>query len=438
MTTTTARPATATPLDGSAPPPARPVRRGLAVTVAFAGYPLLWLLGLSVLAYPLAAAVAGWTLWRRRGPWTELPAPTSVWFLFLLWTLSGMIALDSPDRVLAFLYRETIYLTATALLVLVATSPRQVLPDRRVLRSMGWLWAATVVGGLVAVFAPGAEMTTVTERLLPAALREIGLVQNIVHLQLAAESRFLGFPVGRPEAPFPFTNAWGSHLTLLTPVAIAAFQLGRRGLRQRLIGGALITVAVVPWVLSLNRGAWLSGLVLFGWVMVRQLQRLSGRRLVASAVVALLLGVGIWASPLGDLVAQRLDGPGHSDAGRRSLYVQSVELTAASPIVGHGAPQPNPDGPEAPSIGTHGQLWLLLVSHGVPGLLLYLGFFGTAFVAALRWRAAHSVWLEGTLLVGAVQFPIYELLPGQTIVLAIVAGLCLRGLRAQRVREQAA
>ena len=145
--------------------------------------------------------------------------------------------------------------------------------------------------------------------------------------------------------------------------------------------------------------------------------------------------VGILVSPLGDLVVERLSGPGHSDAGRTSLYAQSLDLGAASPLVGHGAPQPNLADPDGPSVGTHGQLWLLLVSHGAPAVVLYVLFFATAWFAAARWRAPHAIWLETVLVIGAVQFPIYELVPAQTITLAVVAGCCLRGHAAQRRRD---
>lgn len=427
-------PAAAVPLDGGLPPRSGPSHRSLPVAIAFVGYPLLWFLGLGVLSFPLAGAVALWLLLRRRGPWEPVPGSVAVWFAFLAWTATALIVLGPLDRVLAYAYRSSIYLAATALLVLVVATPRRVLGDRAVLQLVSALWIATVLGGLVALMNPGLELTTVAERLLPRRLLDIGLVRNIVHLQVAAESRILGLPVGRPEAPFPFTNAWGSNLALLTPAVLATWRLGTSR-RWRVMTGALLLAAVAPWVLSLNRGSWLSLTVGLLYVGARSLRDVPTRRYVAAVVVAAVVAVAVLLSPLGGLLADRLDGPGHSDAGRTSLYVQAIELGRESPVVGHGAPQPNREEPGGTSIGTHGQLWLLLVSHGVPGVVLYVAFFATAWFAAVRWRAPHAVWLEAVLVVGAVQFPIYELLPAQTVALAIVAALCIRGHRAQVLRE---
>lgn len=422
------------PLDGGRNLLPRPLRRWVPVAVAFVGYPLLWPLGLGVAAYPLAGAAALVVLWRRRGPWTPLPAQLAVWFGFLLWTLTGLLVLGQLDRVIAYLYRSSMYVAATALLVLVVTSPPRILTDRTVLRVLTGLWFATVLGGLAALVAPTLELTTPMEALLPGRLLDNGLIYNFVHVQVADEARFLDVPVGRPEAPFPFTNAWGSNLALLTPVVLATWGL-RATNRWRAVTGVLMVLSVAPLALSLNRGAWLSlgaGLV---YVALRRVRSVSPGRWLAAAVVTGVVVVGALASPLGDVVSQRLTGPGHSDEGRTSLYTQAAELTLESPVVGHGAPQPNARGPEEPSIGTHGQLWLLLVSHGLPAAILYVAFFAAAWWAAFRWRAPQAVWLEAVLVVAAVQFPVYELLPEPTILLCVVAGLAIRGRRDQLLRD---
>lgn len=432
-----APPRTVAPLDGGAALGGRAATsRHWPITIAYGAFPVLWVLGAGVGSFVLGGAVAGWMLLRRRGPWEPAPPQTWAWLALVGWTATALVVLGPLDRVLAFLYRESFLLTATAMLFLLVGTRSRDLPDRRVLRTVCVLWFLTVAGGLVAIVAPGAEATTVVERLLPQSLLDIGLVENIVHLQIAAESRFLGVPVGRPEAPFPFTNAWGSNLTLLTPVVLATWGLHPTR-RWRIVTGVLLAASVVPLALSLNRGAWLSLSVGLLYAMARLALRGDPRRVLGLAVAAAIAIGGLLVSPVGDLVVDRLDGPGHSDEGRTSLYTQAIGLTIESPLVGHGAPQPDPLDPEGASIGTHGHLWLLLVSHGVPAALLYVTFFASAWVAALRWRAPHAVWLETALVIAAVQFPFYELQPVQTITMAIVAALALRGHREQRRRSAA-
>ena len=420
-------------LDGDVPRVVRAPRTWLPIAVAFAGYPILWPLGLGVLAFPLAGIAAGIGLLRRHDARMPAPAPVLVWLCFLAWTGTAVFVLGGFDRWIAFGYRATIYGAATGLLLWIVGSTDDSLSDRTILRVVTTLWVVTVIGGLVAILAPGVEVTTIVERMLPASLLQNGLIRNTVHLQIAAESRFLGFPVGRPEAPFPFTNAWGSNLALLTPMVIATWHLTPTR-RWRVLTGLLGVAAIIPWIFSLNRGSWLSLSLGLAYVAARRIRRVSPRRVAALAAgFAVLVAIGL-ASPLGSLVLARSE-TGHSDAGRASLYAGAIDLTIESPVIGWGAPQTNPLNPTGASIGTHGQLWLLLVSHGVPAAILYVGFFALAWVAAFRWQAGHAVWLEATLVVAALQFPIYELMPTQMFTLVVVAGLTLRGQRDDRTDQ---
>lgn len=406
------------------------------IAVAFAGYPVLWWLGLGLLSYPLAGLLALMGLLRRRGAAVPLPAAARVWLLFVGWTFTALLVLGPPDRWIAFGYRTTMYLVATALLLWVLRAPPSDLPDRSVLRAMSVLWFATVLGGLAGVALPGVELATPVERLLPQGVLEVGLIRNIVHIQFADASRFLGFTVGRPEAPYPFSNVWGANFALLTPLVLGTWLLPTTK-RWRVATGVLLVLACIPWVFSLNRGSWLSLSIGLVYVAVRRIRNVPPARFAAGVAAVAVVVAAVLLSPLGDLVEARTDGPGHSDAGRAQLYEQSTELALSSPVVGHGAPQPNELDPDGPSIGTHGQLWLLLVSHGIPGAVLYVAFFALGWFAALRWRAPHAVWLEATLVVGAVQFPVYELLPEPTVILAVVAAMAIRGHHQQQRRHAA-
>jgi hypothetical protein len=92
-----------------------------------------------------------------------------------------------------------------------------------------------------------------------------------------------------------------------------------------------------------------------------------------------------------------------------------------SPLVGYGAPLPSQDlGLSADaSVGTHGQMWTLLVSQGIPGAALFLGFWLAMFFATWRVRTP-ALWLNAAILILMVQLPYYNVLPVQMQTLAVV------------------
>ena len=78
-----------------------------------------------------------------------------------------------------------------------------------------------------------------------------------VHLEFAQVQHFLGFPIGRPETFFAYTNAWGSAFAILAPCAICAM-LQTRSAGWKPAPRLAMAAAIVPVVFSLNRGLWLS------------------------------------------------------------------------------------------------------------------------------------------------------------------------------------
>ncbi len=106
--------------------------------------------------------------------------------------------------------------------------------------------------------------------------------------------------------------------------------------------------------------------------------------------------------PLSSVVVGRIDTP-HSNEIRSSLARQSINAALNSPVVGYGTTRTTigsersatigatVDCPKCGNrvIGSTGQLWLMLVSHGLVGTALYFLFFGQAVVR--YWR--HRTWL---------------------------------------------
>lgn len=395
------------------------------VVVAFAGYPVLWPLGAAVVVWPLSGLLAALSLVTsdRR---TRMPPLFVVWLAFLAWMLLSVITVDEPDRAAAFAYRATMYGSASALFLYVYNAEHLELPSRRVMRALTVLWGAAVVGGVVGAFAPTLSFTSLTERLLPQAALNIGLVKANVHLDVGAIS-FLGDRVvGRPAAPFTYTNAWGSNLALLFPAAFAARRM-QASTRYRVLVGGLAVVSAYPIVASLNRGMWISLVVAVMVVALRYAAQGNTRSLVTIFTIGILAVGALAATDLDSIVSDRAER-GHSDRGRLALYEDSLRLTAESPLVGFGTPQPRPgsEGIEQANIGTHGQVWLLLVSHGVPGALLYMGFMVALVVRMRRWRSELGVLCQTIVVMSLVQTFVYEQLPSQLHIVMVVGALALR------------
>lgn len=380
----------------------RPPRWPLALL--FGGYPVMWSLGLGTAALPLLTGICLlWLLRHRR----RLLAPrgSGVWFAFLLWLVVsiGTIDLVAPGTiggggagaVLAFAFRAAMYLSATALMIYLASTTEREVPARLLVRSLGWLFFGAVVGGYLGLLLPTGGFTTPIEHLLPRSLGSNSFVRELVHPTFAQVQNVLGVGDARPSAPFTYTNEWGLMVGYLLP-AFVVDRMVLGGRRERFWGAGVLLLSVVPIVLSLNRGLWLS-LILGGAIAAFLVVRRRPRLLLPLALAAVVAVGGVLLSPFGSILEDRAASE-HSLSARSFILQKAVQGSVASPIVGWGGPrQPegNPDsrvsGESAacpkcspPSVGTHGQLWLVLFSHGLVGVVLFFSFFGRAWWHQLR------------------------------------------------------
>ena len=149
--------------------------------------------------------------------------------------------------------------------------------------------------------------------------------------------RTLHFP--RPAAPFTYSNYWGGNMAVLTTVAFAAAVAAGRGTRRKVIVGLLIA-SIVPMVISLNRGMFIS--LGIGVVYVALRLALRGR----FASLGWLLGIGaliaviLVVTPLGHRLAASFTSSnhGHSDTTRLSASQMALAGARQSPIFGYGEP----------------------------------------------------------------------------------------------------
>ncbi len=399
-------------VEAEAPLPAWPL------VLMVVGYPLWFLLGLGGFMWVGLAAPMAASLLRRR----DLVAPRGLgmWLVFLVAVAGSALAVDTGARFAGYLLRTGYYLAATVFVVYLLNGGRSV-SIGRIVRSFTLLWMATVAGGYLALIVGAVSFRSPMWYLMPAGLLENELINTLVTPGFADLQDIIGVPVPRPKAPFPYTNSWGSMLALGTPFALAALADDRSGLSPRLVRLALVA-AVPPAVVSLNRGLWLSlglGLVYAG---IRF--GLAGRAgaLARLAVAAVVLAVVLALSPLGDLVASRVDN-GHSDADRFALATAAVEGALERPVFGWGAPRPNGG---HPSVGTHGQVWMVVFSHGFVGAVGFLGALAAFWYHTRRQATTAGVWIHTVLVIAAAQLPVYLMIPHALFAVMAAVAVALR------------
>ncbi|MGO4257215.1 O-antigen ligase family protein [Marmoricola sp. RAF53] len=394
----------------------QPVR---ALALLVLAYPCAWLLGVQWLLWPVCGlAAAGWLL-ANRGR-IRLGPVHLAWLVLLAWiVLSGTMLTDGRYAA-AWGYR--LLMDASVLLVVLAvhTALRAGARTQPVVDALCLLWAASVLLGTLGVLLPGLSLVSPAERLLPEGLGQIPFLRALTHPALSELDDLYGVP--RPSALYPYTNDWGAAVSILTPVAVYAAITARTAARRALLVCTLL-LSLVPVVVSVNRGCWLS-LVLAAVVVVAR-QTLAGRAgafLVVGALAATVAGL-LLLTPLGAVVSDRLAVS--NTHTRSNLYAASWQLARASPVFGYGAPQSSAglDDSNDVSIGTHGQLWTVLVSQGIVGAALYLA---ALLVTVLRsWPPARSpaVWLHVTGPVLLLQSVFYDALPVPLCVFLLCASV---------------
>lgn len=405
----------------SAPPTTRRWRPSWPFVALFAGLPVWWVLGLIEFVWPVfTLAMLARLVVRGR---VRVPRGFGLWMLFVFWMLASVMQVDTGGRLLGFYLRAVFYVSASILLLFVVNSSEKELPNRTVVNCLVGVWVFVVVGGYLGLLMPSGNFTTPMERLMPQGLLQNEFVRGLVHPRFAQVHDFLGRPVPRPAAPFIYTNTWGSAYALLTPMLIVGLLVTLRRARRPLFL-VLLAASVVPVVVSVNRGLWLSlgvGLI-YGTI---RLTLAGNARVFRAAIGVLFLGAVVLAfSPLGELVSSRFENQ-HSNRTRSDLYSETTEATMEQPLLGYGAPRPSQN-EFSPSVGTQGQFWTVLFSHGIPGAFFYTAFF---FVVLWHTRGATStvgLWSHVVIVVFLVQSPFYGAIPHALHFAMAAAGLAYR------------
>ncbi len=349
------------------------------LVAGFAGYPLWWLLGVGDMIWPvLAIAMLHYLFTRTK---VVVPKGFGVWLLFLLWMAGSFLAIDSFGRAIGFGYRAVLYASAAAIFLYVYNA-RATLTPRYIAGSLTSFWLVVTVGGYVGLAFPTLSIRTPLAYVLPAGLQSNELVQEMVIRRVTQYNPDAWNPLfPRPSAPFLYTNGWGYAYAVLLPVVIA-YILMVRGERRFWPLVIAVPISLAPAFLSLNRGMFIGLGLAVAYVGIRA--ALAGRPAVLIGLIGLCL-VGAASTlvlPLEERLSERLETSSTTE-DRAGLYVETFAQTLESPIIGYGAPRPS-ENPWIPSLGTQGQLWMVMFSHGFGAVILFVGWFLIAYRAALK------------------------------------------------------
>src|SRR6266581_1736870 len=314
------------------------------VTALLAGYPVWWALGLGDLSVVIMAVpmMLRMHAWHRQGRRVRVPPAFGLWLMFLVVVAAGIATLGltapgtvvSPlsNRLLAFVIRGLTYLALTVILLYAGNLTERELPRRRLAWLLGLVGIYATIGGVGGILFPAFQFTSPLALVMPKGFQANTLVQSMLHPALSQVQNVLGVAEGRPKAPFNYTNAWGESLTILLPWLLVAWSNTRR---QRRMALAVVAVAIVTIVYSLNRGVWVGIAFTACYLAVRFAAR--GRLALLGAICAgfALAGVIIILSPLHHMIGTRLSSDQNSNTIRTTLSILAVQDAAASPLIGY-------------------------------------------------------------------------------------------------------
>ncbi len=423
---------------------------GWPLTALLVGYPLWWALGMGTLIVFVLALPMAVQLYRRRP--VLVPPGFGIWLLFLVWVMASTVMLSSnppgtlPDtvsgRAVSVAFNLAGYFSATVILLYAGNLSEEEFPRRRLVRQLGFLFVVVLLGGLLGTFAPRFGFTSAVEMLLPQNIAQNGFVRSLVHPASAQLQEVLGFTSPRPAAPFGYTNTWGNALALLLGWFVLSW-IKDASAGRRIVGIVLLALAAIPVVYSLNRGLW-AGLALVVVFMAVRLAMRGRLALIGVLVIgAVIAGWIVLVSPLGAIIEARFENP-KSNAIREFTLDRTLEVLEESPVLGFGATRAalgssnsiaigaDEDCPRCgnPTLGSNGQLWLLLIAQGIGGAVLFIGF----FVRSL-WAYRHDRTPIGDAGLLALALPLFFMFVYNALTMPLVISFLSLALLWRNKRE---
>jgi polysaccharide biosynthesis protein PslJ len=333
------------------------------------------------------------------------PPGLTIWLLFVAIVAVSATRVEKLTAVFMFGLKFSFMIAALIVYLYVYNAAREGVAWQRLFRPLCLFWLGMVVLGWISVLAPQFSITTPVEMLLPDSIAADRGLRALVHSHMTEFNPQSRNPYFRTAAPYAYTNNWGTAFAILVPCMVAYVTSVRTG-RLRLAVLVSLPVALVPAFLTLNRGMFIglgAGLVYLG---LRALVRGDGRLIASIAGVALIGWIVTLFVPVTELITNRVQNTS-STSDRLDLYLQTVTEVLKSPLLGYGAPRFADTTAAAEPLGTQGQLWLTMFSHGIPALLLFL-----TFLVVVAWRLSAAVsapgrWLSAVPVIALVITPFY-------------------------------
>ena len=391
------------------------------LTAMFALFPLWWVLGPGEAVWILLAGVMLLLLLRHGR--IRIPRGFGIWLLFLLWMACSVIGIDTDRRIIGFIYRALLYFTVTVAFLYVYNA-RATLTARYVLGVLTIFWLVVVAGGYLGVLWPLFSINTPLGEVLPEGLTSNELIHEMVvrrATQYNPDSWLKLDP--RPSAPFLYTNGWGNAYSVLTPMVIAYLAMVRRERRFWWLL-PVVPLSFVPAFLTLNRGMFLGLGVALAYILIRSVLQGNVRAILAVVGIAVLAAGALATLPIAERLTERV-ASSSSTEDRASLYIEAFERTLEQPVFGYGSPRPS-ETTGAPSVGTQGQFWMVLFSHGFPGAALFMGWLAWAYFRSVRERDPVGLACNTVLLLTLVESLYYGIMTAGLMVAMLAAAVVLR------------
>lgn len=390
---------------------------GSIVPLLIGGFPIWWALGLGEMIWPIAGLAMAWSL--LKAGTVSAPMSHGLFIAFILTVIASGAMLEDQSDLLAWGIRLSQYISV-GLIVPYALTFRNTIDERGLVRAASWLWLGVIGGGWLGLILGDTGFTSPFALILPASLEANDFAREVVNPSFADIETFLGYELRRPKAPFTFTNGWGAAVGLLAPFAVLEARHGI-GISKRLARLSLFA-SVAPIIFSVNRGLWLSLVLVGAYGALIFAGRGYGRAVMQMMIAGVIVVVFVAVSPLGDIFVDRLN-TGHSDAQRGSLVQDTIAEMPQSPLLGFGGPRQVNEG--GPPLGSHGQVWIVLFSHGVLGIMTYFGYMISMFARTLKFTSEIGLWAHIVVFIGIVQTLFYGHVPQQLAIVMLAIAIAL-------------
>ena len=369
----------------------------------FGCMPVWWVLGGLYLLWPVFALVLAVILLTHGR--VRTPMGVTVWLVMIAIILVSATRMDRLTGFFMYGLRLGFIVGALIVYLYVYNALRAGMEWERLFRPLCFFWLGMIALGWIGVFSPQFSFTTPFEMALPDVITSDEGAHAILHSHATEFNPRSLNPYYRTAAPFPYTNNWGTAFAFLVPCVVAYLASVRTGWLRTVL---LVTApfALVPAFLTLNRGMFIglgAGLLYLG---MRALMR-GDVRLIGSIIGVAVIGwIVTLFIPVTDLISNRVENT-DSTSDRADLYVQTMAAVVKSPLLGYGAPRLVDTTHGAEPLGTQGQMWMMMYSHGIPALLLFVLFF-----AMIAWRLSAAVsapgkWLSVVPVIALVVTPFY-------------------------------